>query len=330
MYPESCFQSLIGLKGTCNEQTAMYWLDDIPGIDVLRLAQVAEANSAPTGEKLGEKIIETASRFMAADVEAIYDAQYKVQNTLVTGCSTCNFLANYSNGSEKGILIKNNTDSAFAALVVDKLRVKINSTGTFTIVLDDGQAPKEIEYDFEAGTEYTFAGLNYSTKMKSVKVYFKEPEVLQSLLSCKRAGSGCGCSGAATVISDLHYTGLVAGVESQSAYSFIPCAFIRCDASDLLCFVANSAPRMIGMALLYKASELYFSTNFNSNRANKVAAFGTEDTKESAEYYRDLYDKKLNGKTTRGVKDLVFTTLQQTSDVCVVCNSLTGIAWATG
>lgn len=329
-YPESCFVDLIGIRNVCTAQLTDFYVDDIPGIDLLKMAKVAEGDTA-TGERLGMKLIESAARMMAADVEAIYDAQYKVQNQLVGGCSSCSFLNSYSAGYQRGILIKNNTTSSFSTLVVDKLIVKINSTGTFTIILTDGVKSKEIEQAYVAGQEYEIININFFTKLKSVKVYFQESEVLQAKLSCPRnSGSGCGCSGTTAVISDLVYTGLTDGVESQNAWGFMPCAAIRCDASDLLCFVAHSAPRMIGMALLYKVAQLYFETKLQSNRNNKVVGMNTDETKEDVKKYTGLYDSKLNGKGTRGVKDLVFTQLQQTNDVCVVCNSLVGVAWATG
>jgi hypothetical protein len=328
-YPESCFQNLIGIHGTCEPQEATYWLDDVPGIDIAKLAQVAESG-APTGEQLAAKLIESAARYMAADVEAIYDAQYKVVNSLVSGCSTCSWLSNYSAGTQKGILIKDNTASAFTTLVIDKLTVKTNSAGTFNIVIDDGIAPRVIEWTFVAGTLYEFTKLNYQTKAKTVKVYFQENTVLMAQLSCKTAGSGCGCSGASqSVLSDLVYTGLTDGVESQQAYGFLPCAFIKCDAADLLCFVAHSAPRMIGMALLYKSAELYFQTRTKSDRNNKVAGMNNTDATADANKFAELYKDKLNGVGTRGVKDVVFTTLQSVTDVCVVCNSLVATGWAT-
>lgn len=331
-YPETCFQNLIGIKGTCEPREAMYWLDDVPGMDISKLANVAEASSG-TGEKLAQKLIESASRLMLADVEAIYDAQYKVQNTLVGGCSACSFTTNYSSGNQRGILIKDNTTSSFAHLLIDKLTVKLNDVGTFHVVIDDGNPGnlRVIEFEFEeAGVEYEFRGLNYTTKKKSVKVYMQESTVPMAQLSCPRSSSGCGCSGTTAVVSDLVYTGLVNGVESQSAYGFQPCAVISCDSSDLLCFIANSAPRMIGMALLYKTAELYFQTRLQSVRNNKIVGTNTDETKEDVSRYGKLYRDKLNGTGTRGVKDLVFTTLQQTTDVCVVCNSLLATAWATG
>lgn len=327
-YPESCFTGLIGIHGTCEPQNAPYWLDDIPGIDLAKLASVAEAN-APTGEKLGAKLIETAARMMAADVEAIYDGQYKVANTLVNGCSTCKFTTNYTAGVNNGTTIKNNSDSTIANLLLDKFTVKINNTGTFHMVIDDGLAPRVIEHDFEAGTEYEFTNLNFRTRSKVIRLKFQEPEVLLAQLSCARSGSGCGCSGSKTVISDLQYTGLTNDLETQNAFGFIPCAGIMCDAADLLCYVANSAPRMIGMALLYKSAELYFSTRLQATRNNKVVGTNTDDAKEDVSKYAKLYKDKLNGVGTRGVKDLVYTTLQNTGDVCVVCNAMLTTAWAT-
>lgn len=327
-YPETCFTGLIGIHGTCEPQNAPYWLDDIPGVDLSKLANVAEAN-APTGEKLGMKLIETASRMMAADVEAIYDGQYKVANTLVNGCSTCKFTPNYSAGADNGILIKSNSDSTISNLLLERFSVQINNTGTFHIVIDDGIAPRIIEHEFQAGTEYEFTGLNFRTRSKVIRLKFQEPEVLLAQLSCARTGTGCGCSGSKTVVSDLQYTGMTSGNESQNAYGFIPCAGIMCDAADLLCYIANSAPRMIGMALLYKAAELYFSTRLQSTRNNKVVGTNTDDAKDDVKKYSKLYLDKLNGVGTRGVKDIVFTTLQQSADVCVVCNAMLSSAWAT-
>lgn len=330
-YPESCFTNLIGIRGLCDpvDTNAMYWLDDVPGVDLTKLSQIAGPD-APSGKKTGEKLIESAARIMAADVEAIYDGQYKVENTLVAGCSTCKFTGNYASGSQRGILIKDQTQSSFSKLLIDKLTVKLNSTGTFTIVIDDGANPRSIPFDFVAGLEYELTNLNYTTKSKSVRVYISESTALLAQLSCPRSGSGCGCSGKSAVVSDLVYTGTASGVESQQAYGFIPCAFIRCEADDLLCFVAHSAPRMIGMALLYKTAELYFTEKLQSTRNNRVAGTGTDDTKEDVKTYSKKYTDKLNGVGTRGVKDLVFTTLQQTRDSCVLCNSLLGTSWATG
>lgn len=329
-YPEQCFQNLIGIRGTCEPQEAQYWLDDIPGIDLTKLAQVAETG-APTGEQLAAKLIEAAARFMAADVEAIYDAQYKVQNTLVSGCSTCSFLTgSFAIGPTKGVIIKNNTESPFSSIVIEKLIAKINNTGTFTIKIDDGDPTnvRLIEYNFTAGYEVEFQNVNYETKAKSVKISFVEDGAALALLSCKKTGSGCGCSGNTAVVSDLVYTGLVDGAESQNAYGFLPCAFIKCDAADLLCFVAHSAPRMIGMALMFKTAQLYYETRLKSDRNNKVAGM-TENVAADIAKYTDLYKDKLNGVGTRGVKDLVFTTLGEVRDVCVVCNSLVGTSWAT-
>lgn len=140
---------------------AVYWVDDVPGIDISKLANVAESSTG-TGEKLGKKLIESAARFVIADTEAIYDSQYKVQNSLVSGCSNCSLLTTYEQGPQRGILIKDNTKSNFSRLLIDKLFVQINATGTFNIVIDDGSTDnlRTIEHEFQAGYETEFRGIN--------------------------------------------------------------------------------------------------------------------------------------------------------------------------
>ncbi len=331
-YPEICFSNLIGIRGLCEAyaEEPLYWVDDLPGINLNNLAALVDASVDHTGKEWGNRLIERAARMMAADVEAIYDGQYKVENLLVNGCSTCTFLGNYATGDQRGIMIKNNTSSAFARLVIDKLTVLVNDTGTFHIVIHDGEAPVTLAVDLEAGVMADVINIDYVTRHKSVRIYLAESNVPLAQLSCPRGTSGCGCSGKRTVVQDLIYTGTAAGVESQQAYGFIPCAFIRCEADDLLCFTAKSAPRMIGMALLYKVGELYFADKNLSVRNNRVAGNKTEQTDDESKRYAKLYGDKLNGKGTRGVKDLVTTALRTVAtDECVVCNAQLGTSWAS-
>lgn len=330
-YPEICFSNLIGIRALCEAYATepLYFVDDLPGVNLDNLASLAGASATHTGKEWGELLIERAARMMAADVEAIYDGAYKVENMLVNGCSTCTFLSNYATGDQRGVLIKNNTSSAFARLVVDKLTVLVNDTGLFHIVIDDGQAPRTIAVELEAGVLADVINIGYTTAQKTVRVYLQESNVPLAQLSCPRGSSGCGCSGKRTVVADLIYTGTAAGVESQQAYGFIPCAFIRCEADDLLCFTAKSAPRMIGMALLYKVGELYFADGTLTTRNNRVAGNKTEQKEDESKRYAKLYMDKLNGKGTRGVKDLVTTALRSVAtDECIVCNAQLGTAWA--
>jgi hypothetical protein len=271
--------------------------------------------------------------FLAADIEAIYAATYRTEANLVSGCSSCKFLNHYSAGPELGTLIKDFTKSSFSSLLLDKLTVLVNSTGTFHVVIDDGSDDnvRVFEHEFVAGREYDFVNLGYVTKKKKVRLYFEEPEVLLAQLSCPSSGSGCGCSGKPRAVSDLVYTGTSGGVEKQQAYGFRPCATITCDSSDLLCFVAKSAPRMVGLALLMKFAELYFKSVPFSTRNNRVVGTNTDDKVDEGKYYAGQYRDRLQGsKSNRGVKDAVSDTLKHLTDVCVVCDTPIRAQWASG
>lgn len=331
-YPEICFTSLVGIRDLCEayETEPMYWVDDLPGVNLGNLAALAGASATHTGQQWGTQLIERAARMMAADVEAIYDGAYKVENVLVNGCSTCTFLGNYAAGDQRGVLIKNNVSSAFSQLVIDKLTVLVNDTGLFHAVIDDGEQTRVLELELNAGQMADVLNIGFVTRKKTVRIYLQESNVPLAQLSCPRGTSGCGCSGKRTVVADLIYTGTAGGAESQQAYGFIPCAFVRCGAEDLLCYTAKSAPRMIGMALLYKVGELYFSDRTLSTRNNRVAGNKTEQADDEGKRYAKLYGDKLNGKGTRGVKDLVNSALRAVAnDECVVCNAQLGTAWAS-
>lgn len=320
---------MIGVRGICEpKEDVLFWLDDIPGITLDNLAKVAN-DKAPTGAKMADRIIESASRFMAADIEGIYDAGYKVESTIVGGCSSCNFMTTYSAGDDLGVMVKNNTSSSLSSILIDKLTAKLNSTGIYTIVITDGQTEKRIEHEFAAGFEYEFVNINYVTKLKKVRIFIDEPDALLARVQCPGGGGGCGCSGKRHVVSDLVYSGTSAGEETQNAFGFLPCAAITCSSDDLLCFIAKSAPRMIGMALLYKASEIYFGETFQSTRNNRVVGTNPEEKNTESARYAKLYNDKLTGKGTRGIKDIVLSTLQNTPDVCIACDSLNSTAWAS-
>lgn len=331
-YPESCFTKLIGIKGVCEpKEGALFWLNDIPGIDLDALADTATPD-APSGAKLGDRLIESVARILAADLQAVYDAHYKVENVLVNGCSNCSFLTNTAAGVERGVLIKDNTNSAFSRLVIDKTVVRLNAAGTYHVVLDDGSPDNVfvIAHDFLADVDAVLVNIGYTTRRKSVRVYLQESDVPMMQLSCPRTGSGCGCSGKVHVVDDLVYTGTLNGAETQQAYGFQPCAFIQCDPDDLLCWMALSAPRMIGLAYLYKLAEQYFMGAALSTRNNKVAGMSVDDKKDKAKYYGGLYQDKLMGKGARGLKDVVSDTLGSVSDVCIVCDALNRVQYAAG
>lgn len=333
-YPDVCFSSLVGIRGTCEPKSATpaFWVDDIPGIDLSRLAQVANAD-APTGALLGAKLLHTAARFLAADVETIYDGKFRIEASLVNGCSNCRYMTSMVAGPELGTRVENLAGSNYSSLLLDKFDAQVGATGTFHVVLDDGSADnvRSIEHDFVSGETVSFVNVGYRTRAKKVRIYLDEPNVPLPQLSCPNSGKNCGCSGRPAVIETLVYGGTNNGANSQQAYGFLPCATIVCDGADLLCAMAKVAPRTMGMALLAKFAELYYTEVPLSTRINRVVSNSTDDKVTEADKYRKMYASRLGGdRSTRGVKDVVFDSLKNLRDACVVCDTMIGTQWATG
>lgn len=322
-----CFNSLIGIRGVCEPAaiTPSFWLNDVPGMDLAKLSALAYAD-APTGKKFGEELIDTAIRMVKADIQAMYGA-YSIATVLVSGSSLCSFTAANAAGAELGTTFKNNTGSDLSRMVLDSFVAKIYSTGAFTIVItDDAGTVREIPFDFVAGEEVEFTGVNYETTKKKARIYIKESTALVSVLSCPRSGSGCSCTGKSAQTDSIIYTGSTAGAESQQAYGFLPKVRLRCDNSDVLCLLATDAPNVTGLAIVYKGAEQYYMHMQTTTRGNIVAGQQPVDVNEkmSSKYgklYKDMRDGSL--------RDIVRGILQQSQDACVICDNKMGYGWAS-
>lgn len=327
MKSENCISRLLGVKGFCeNDKDVLFWLNDIPGIKADTLSQLAYGE-APTGKMFGQDLIDRASRMLTSDIEGIYGSGYKINVDVGSSCSTCDFTTSTFSGSKSGIMIENNSGSDYSKLVVDSLKVKIYSTGTFTIVLDDGETTKEIAMSFVSGQEVILKNVNFETTSKKINVYFKETGVSLSILKCSSSG-GCGCSGSLSK-KDVIFRGINNLNLSSDLFGFVPCVNISCDSNLLICGLTNAIPRLISITALYKAAELYFSENVLSVRNNRVAGIQIEEKISESEYYGKQYFNKLQGKNTMGIKDSVFQLLKNKSDRCISCDNIVRTGWAT-
>lgn len=334
---EQCFADLLGVRGVCEPPagaTPQFWIEDLPGITLGTLAEIAHPDQ-PTGQKLGANLIERAARFLIADIEGIYNSNYKVDTILVTGCSTCTLTDIYNSGTQLGVSVKNNSMSEYSRLLIKSFTVKINNTGTYHIVIDDGVAPRVIEHSFTAMQEVEFTNVNYKTDRKQVRLYFQEGDVLLAQLFCNPATSGCSCRSKASIdANSIIFQGTNNGTITNIANGFVPCAEIVCESDLLMCNLAKAAPRLMGLTMLYKAAELFFTEKRVSNRNSRVVVNQdvNQDEREEnpATYYRKEYQNRLVGKGVRGVKDAVIGVLKDSKDRCIICDNIIRSAWAAG
>lgn len=326
-----CLTNLVGIKGLCEEAAIqpLFWLDDAEGIDRAALSKLAKSGT-PSGSQFGTDIIESASRFLMADIETLIPKGYSVKSSLNSFCNTCSYTGINVATAQTGIVIKNLSTTKNGYLSVDSLKVMLGSTGDFTVVLDDGIAPKQIAHSFTAGTEVVITNINFKTTSKSVKVYMLEGGTLVNALSCPVTKS-CGCSGSNKQSKDLSVTGLLNGVEFATQYGFVPCASVVCSLDNVLCSIVNQQPKLFALALFYRSVARYFSEFQVTERNNTNASFDEEEKLSLADRYINLYYERLRGsKNVKGISDNMASALNNLNDVCVECTRTTSTAWAIG
>lgn len=326
-----CLKDLVGIKELCSEDSAqpLFWLDDAEGIDRVALSQLTKQSNG-SGLKFGQDIIESASRFLMADIETLVPKGYSIKSSLNSFCNNCTYTGLNSSASQTGIVIKNLSSSTNGYLSIDSLKVMIASTGTYTIVLDDGLTPKQIHYDFTSGTELVITNINFKTLAKSVKIYFLEADVLVNALNCPTTKS-CGCSGQSTQSKDISIKGLLSGAEFTTQYGFIPCASVVCSLDNIICSIINQQPKLFALALFYRSVSRYFSEFQVTERNNRNASFNEDEKLSLADRYIALYYERLNGSSkVRGIADNMSAALNNLHDPCVECSRMVSIAWASG
>ena len=218
---------------------------------------------------------------------------YTIKSSLNSFCNTCISTGISSSSAFTGIIIKNLSASPNGFLSIDSLKVMVQSTGTFSVILDDGVLSKQIVHSFIAGTEVVMTNINYKTSQKSVKIYFLDPGVLVTALNCPTTKS-CGCSGSVQS-KDLSVKGLLSGSEFTTQYAFIPCASVVCSMDNIMCDIINQQPKLFAVTLLYRAAARYFSEFSVTQRNNRNASFDEDEKLSLADRYMALYYERLNG-----------------------------------
>lgn len=325
-----CLSKLVGVKELCAENSVqpLFYLDDAEGIDRIALSQLAKSSNG-SGLQFGKEIIESASRFLIADIESLVPKGYSIKSSLNSFCNTCTYTAMTSGTQKTGIVVKNISTSKNGFLSIDSLKVMIQSTGTYTVVLDDGISPKQITYDFTAGTEVILTNINFTTSAKSVKMYFSESGVLVTALNCPVKKS-CGCSGRSSDNSkDIEIKGLVNNSESTTQYGFVPCASIVCSIDNIICSIINQQPKLFALALFYRSAARYFSEFGVTTRNGRNASFDEEEKLSLADRYYALYYERLRGsQNVKGISDNMAAALNNLNDSCIECQRRTAVAWA--
>jgi len=324
-----CITSLVGLRELCVENTPppLFYLDDAEGLDRQALSQLAKSSDG-SGKAFGLKIIESSSRFLISDIETLIPKGYTIKSSLNSFCNVCTYTSLAAQSA--GVKIKNTSASKNSYLSIDSLKVKIQNTGVFTVVLDDDVTLKSIPVEFTAGVEVSIINISYKTTSSSVKIYFAEAEVLSVALSCPIQKS-CGCSGSTKQSKDIQIVGLLNGSEFTTQYGFIPCASVVCSIDNLICAIVNQQPRLFAVSLFYRTCARYFAEFATTQRNNTNASFGEKEKLELADYYYSLYNERLRGsRNIKGIADNMAAVLNNINDPCVECNRFKTVSWAIG
>lgn len=322
-----CLESLVGIRTGCSvDKKYPFWIEDIEGVDVRKLAEIAKGSNQ-TGVDFAKQIINSAARELLADIEVLLNNGFSLKNIAGDMCSSCSILPSYTANS--GVIVKTAISSRYQMLQITKLNILANVTGTKVLRIHDGKVATDYNVVLEAGVLMP-VDLNYITDQKSVKIYFVDNTIPLGLVSCSTSNS-CGCGGSAKSNNPITITGLLAGVETTAQYGFLPCAAVTCSYDALVCNLIKMTPNIFGLALFFKVGEKYLLHKSASDRNNEAVSYNEDEKSELVRNYGSLYVSKVYGKNDRkAIKNILNDYLRNNKDACVVCNSRIMTAYVTG
>lgn len=328
----TCLEKLVTVRADCKNSTCSdFYIEDLEGIDIDKLAQMAGLQQV-SGVELAKDLIHAASLEMLGDIELLIGQGFSLTPTFGELCSECDFIQLYQPAG--GIQIQNTINSGFSYLLINSLDILTNYTGSAVLVISDGKTSQEFTVQLEAGVIAPVL-LNYTTQQKIVSIYFQDTTIQTAQVQCVRTSSGCGCGGAknTAAMTSIRYSGYANSIASKTQYGFKACASVQCSSDALVCDLIQRMPKIFGLTLLYKVGQKTYSSSRMA--VDRITPFTSENQDEKKRdmvlYYENLYKTRLNGKgVTKGISSIINGFLRQRIDKCVTCdaNSLRG--WATG
>lgn len=327
---QNCLEKLVGVRSDCeNGNCSDFYIEDIEGVDLKSLAEIANINS-PSGVTVAKDLINTASREMLGDLELLIGNGYSIKETFDKLCSTCTYLTSYANNA--GISVNSTVVTKYGVLRVHSLQALTNYTGKAAILINDGKATKSFPVDLVAGEIGVFT-LSYETLEKSVKITFDNPAIGSAKINCPSTSTGCGCGGSASrsAANTIRFQGLVGGQSAPNQYGFIACASIGCSNDAMICDLISQTPKLFALTLLYKVGAKYYSSARLSKRNNRTAGQEDEEKIDMQAYYSKLYGTRLTGTAiNKGLYGIISNYLKQKNDKCVSCDGKNKQGWAAG
>lgn len=253
-----CYENIISIRGLCQQDNAMYYLDDI-GISLLMAAKTADEKYG-TGKKLIEAKIKQAWRDAFNDITFHGLEANKVLNDVTAGSISVASVAPFD--AFRGVKFTMDKDCILSRFFLHKVTLSVKIGGATKIVLRDSG----IEYEIYNGTigndEIIEVVTNrYMSDSFQILADNKEIEVYSSLPNIT-----CNCR------DRLHFT--INGTSYTSElYGITADIQVRCDKDKYLCKFVDK----IGQAVLYKAAALIWKDVNDSSRLNDYLVIKKED-----------------------------------------------------
>jgi len=287
-----CLEGLIGIRSNCEIQngnnTCKTFIEDLPGINIPMLADVANLTNIESGEALALIKIEKATLNVLNELHKyLFQINgYQLNNLL----EAVNFgkaidSAHIPTPLFRGLVIEKDIHSAMSKIQIISITIHSKTTGQTILRIEDGANVTTQLVDLQAN-QPEIIYLNKTFETDKVRILLNNNNISMSSTPLEISSSCCGSS--SNESSYLKASGWDGVVRSTDSFGITAQSTLVCDITPLACILKNQLERPIlyqfGIEIM---KEILVSNRINGNIER------TELIREQIKEYEKEFDNNL-------------------------------------
>jgi len=297
----SCIENVIGVHGVCGnadtESLSGYFITDYPGITLKSASQLNDEKTV-TGYQYLLDLRKRAMMRLNSDIQSFIATNYRVNSipaeNWASGTFKTNILTAGVVGNQRGIVAyKQRPQCRFYKIVLSKVRLLFDYTGTITITINDTAG-----FTYTANVQVTAGVVKELVLNKSIvgnEVQILIPSDLKPYSTGVNCGVGCGNTPTNTCV---RVNGVSNGTLNTSEGFGISADFLcKCDTSEIVCDLATLG--LIGQSVYELCGAMFYEEAIMNGRINYLTIYKDEQLKEQRDVaysrYQGYLENAMNG-----------------------------------
>ena len=308
-----CKDNIIGIRGACSasveQATPFFYINDLPGINLQKSANIADVETGTGNEVLRQSIIQGVNQTQSDVINSLLDVVKfgSVNVSRLTGALPDSYI---ERTTAEGQVLKLSSCSRMQALYIPYLKLRVRDSVAVIVTIEDGNVTTTYNATLTGGVVSEIA-IQYKATSREITI--------------KLAAAGGGSlwvsdgglsydTGACCNSCDFYYCNVLSTTADGRGNGLQILSQTICDEDALFCEIARYAAK----AAWYASGIWFMEYLLSSDRINVYTTYKNDEAIDQIQRWSEVYKDELKALNQRLPKFLL-----QLDPCCVECNAST-------